>query len=81
MDADTGLRCRLPAHARGQHRHERGAFTRVAAPGETSFVERERLAVAAFARRDVFAEEEGVDTRRSREPVRGPKGRRRVRHG
>jgi hypothetical protein len=48
--ADTGRQCRLPAHAGDGHAHERGRFTRVAAPGQTIFPARAALEVAAFAR-------------------------------
>jgi hypothetical protein len=49
VDTETGLRCRLPAHPGDVHRHERGPFTRVAAPGQTSFARVEQLVAAATA--------------------------------
>jgi hypothetical protein len=47
IDADTGRRCRLPAHPGQQHRHERGPFFRTAPPEQTSFRVREQLDAAA----------------------------------
>lgn len=40
--ADTGLVCKLPAHASVVHAHERGKFTRVLQPGQR-VPDRERL--------------------------------------
>jgi hypothetical protein len=49
--AVTGRRCRLPEHRVDQpHRHERGAFTLTAAPGQTEFSGRSDLERAAGAR-------------------------------
>lgn len=51
--AQTGLRCRLPAHPTNvAHAHERGTFHQVAAEGQTDFVEKRRLEDAA--RRNPF---------------------------
>jgi hypothetical protein len=50
VDADNGLQCRLPAHAGDVHRNERGPFTRVAAPGQTTFSRVEQLVAAATRR-------------------------------
>lgn len=52
MDAENGLQCRLPAHADVVHRNERGPFTNVAAPGQTTFAKVEQLVAAATARTD-----------------------------
>lgn len=42
--AESGRQCRLPAHGpEVRHRHERGPFVALAAPGQTRFAERERL--------------------------------------
>lgn len=51
VDAATGRQCKLPQHPEHpeQHRHERGMFHRVAAPGTTSFPLREALDLAALA--------------------------------
>ena len=51
VDAVTGRQCKLPHHPEHpeQHRHERGMFHRVAAPGTTSFPLREALDLAAQA--------------------------------
>lgn len=46
--AETGLRCRLPAHGPEQgHRHERGQFILVAAEGQRDFVEKRRVELSA----------------------------------
>lgn len=46
--AQTGMQCRLPEHGpQIQHRHERGPFIQVAAPGQTEFAEKRRVAEAA----------------------------------
>jgi TPP-dependent indolepyruvate ferredoxin oxidoreductase alpha subunit len=50
IDADTGRRCRLPAHAGEAHRHERGPFFRTAPPEQTHFRAREQLDAAATSR-------------------------------
>lgn len=49
VDAATGRRCRLPAHPEPTHRHERGAFFRVASASQTTFPLREQLDRAALA--------------------------------
>lgn len=51
VDAATGRQCKLPHHPEHpeQHRHERGMFHRVAAPGTTTFPLREALELAALA--------------------------------
>lgn len=49
--AATGRRCRLPEHRVDQpHRHERGAFTITAAPGQREFAGRSELERAASLR-------------------------------
>jgi hypothetical protein len=50
VDAETGLRCRLPAHGDKGHRSERGPFHLVAAPGQATFARVEQLAAAAESR-------------------------------
>lgn len=50
VDASNGLRCKLPAHGDDNHAHERGRFTRVAAPGQVSFPKVEELVARATAR-------------------------------
>lgn len=50
IDADTGRRCRLPAHPGEAHRHERGPFFRTADPTQTHFRAREQLDAAATRR-------------------------------
>lgn len=48
--AETGLKCRLPAHSElEEHANERGKFRRVATPGQTTFARREALDAAAMA--------------------------------
>lgn len=54
VDADTGRKCRRLAHTDVVHRHERGTFTRLAAPGQTHFADRERL--ERFASRSTGSE-------------------------
>ena len=78
VDADTGRKCRRLAHADVVHRHERGTFTRLAAPGQTHFADRERL--ERFASRSTgseiyegFSEAQVVRARRrSAKAHRGP---------
>jgi hypothetical protein len=50
VDAFTGLKCRLPAHASNvPHRSERGVFRFVAMPGQTRFAQKEQLERASVS--------------------------------
>ena len=63
IDAATGKRCCLPAHAGIQHANGTRKFVQVAAPGQTFFPERELLDI--YAQRRGSGDADGLSSSKS----------------